>query len=293
MPQTPSPGRALVAPSLTDIADGPDAFADLIGQLDAVASIYFGSLATRGAASAAAGTAKGCPGTLYVATDTGELFLSFDGAWMDLSGASGPPVPLGGAVEYGGAGDPSDTRWLLEDGRPLARVGVFAPLFVVLGTTYGAGDGSTTFNIPDSRGRVTVGTDNMGTAQGAAGRLPNSPNGRGNVGGEERHLLTSGESGVAVHGHGHNLGTDTESADHTHSYSHSSSTAGANLNQGTGGFMGTFAYAGALGQNTGGRSAAHTHAITGGVSNSTAASAASAHNTMQPYVVKNKIIRVR
>lgn len=45
--------------------------------------------------------------------------------------------------------------FLLEDGSAISRT-VYADLFAVIGTTYGAGDGSTTFNLPDSRGRTGV-----------------------------------------------------------------------------------------------------------------------------------------
>ncbi len=54
----------------------------------------------------------------------------------------------------------------------------YAGLYAVLGTTYGAGDGSTTFHLPDLRGRVAAGKDDMGGA--AAGRLTNA--GTGNPG---------------------------------------------------------------------------------------------------------------
>jgi prepilin-type N-terminal cleavage/methylation domain-containing protein len=47
------------------------------------------------------------------------------------------------------------TGFLLEDGSAVSRT-TYADLFAVIGTTHGAGDGSTTFNLPDSRGRTTV-----------------------------------------------------------------------------------------------------------------------------------------
>ncbi|MFN2533233.1 MAG: phage tail protein, partial [Pyrinomonadaceae bacterium] len=62
-------------------------------------------------------------------------------------------------------------------------------LFSILGTTYG-GNGQTTFALPDLRGRVPVGADNVG--QGAAGRLPNiaaAAKVLGGGGGEDFHLL--------------------------------------------------------------------------------------------------------
>lgn len=52
--------------------------------------------------------------------------------------------------------------YLLEDGSAVSRT-TYAELFSVIGTTYGSGDGSTTFNLPDSRGRVTVNQNSSDT----------------------------------------------------------------------------------------------------------------------------------
>src|ERR1700722_13445643 len=59
------------------------------------------------------------------------------------------------------------TGWLLCDGSAVSRT-TFSVLFVLIGTTYGVGDGSTTFNVPDMRGRVPVGVG-TGTGGGASG----------------------------------------------------------------------------------------------------------------------------
>jgi microcystin-dependent protein len=59
-------------------------------------------------------------------------------------------------IPYAGPGTPAG--FLLCDGSAVSRTGATANLFAVLGTTYGIGDGSTTFNLPDMRGRVIVGT---------------------------------------------------------------------------------------------------------------------------------------
>lgn len=50
------------------------------------------------------------------------------------------------------------TGWLICDGSAISRT-TYADLFDVLGTTYGSGDGSTTFNIPDLKGKIAVGQD--------------------------------------------------------------------------------------------------------------------------------------
>lgn len=80
-------------------------------------------------------------------------------------------VPTGAVVPYGGAAAP--TGWLLCDGAAVSRT-TYSTLFGVLSTTYGVGDGSTTFNVPDLRGRVTVGkgsnasVDTLGENEGVA-----------------------------------------------------------------------------------------------------------------------------
>lgn len=80
------------------------------------------------------------------------------------------------------------TGWMECDGRALSRT-TYASLFNELGTTWGSGDGSTTFNIPDMRGRVPIGKDNMGGT--AANRITQAICGiigtlLGAVGGDQR-----------------------------------------------------------------------------------------------------------
>lgn len=59
------------------------------------------------------------------------------------------------------AGSTAPDGWLLCYGQAVSRT-TYAVLFAVIGTTYGIGDGSTTFNVPDLRGRVAAGKDDMG-----------------------------------------------------------------------------------------------------------------------------------
>lgn len=105
-------------------------------------------------------------------------------------------TPSGSLTAYAGPSAPSG--WLLCYGQAVSRT-TYADLFAVIGTTYGAGDGSTTFNLPDLRGRVVAGVDNMGGSD--AGRLDwaNTP---GTAGGAQTHTLTEQESGLQNHSHG-------------------------------------------------------------------------------------------
>lgn len=76
-------------------------------------------------------------------------------------------LPAGSMVDFAGTSAPGG--WLMCDGSAVDRT-VYASLFASIGTTYGSGNGTTTFNLPDFRGRFARYMDNMGTGAGAAGR---------------------------------------------------------------------------------------------------------------------------
>ena len=83
-----------------------------------------------------------------------------------ISGATGPitggvALMTGEIREFGGPDASVPSGWLLCTGAAISRT-TYATLFNVIGTIYGAGDGSTTFNLPDKRGRATASADNMG-----------------------------------------------------------------------------------------------------------------------------------
>lgn len=113
------------------------------------------------------------------------------------------------------AGSAAPTGWLLCHGQAVSRT-TYAALFNTIGTTFGAGDGSTTFNLPDLRGRVAAGKDDMGGS--AASRLTNSGTGNpgidgatlGAAGGVDRHQLT--EAQMPTHAHNTPAGTISDGA---------------------------------------------------------------------------------
>ena len=65
-------------------------------------------------------------------------------------------IPIGMGGEFYGRQDAIPNGWLLCDGSAVSRT-TYADLFDVIGTTYGPGDGSTTFNLPDFQGKGSVG----------------------------------------------------------------------------------------------------------------------------------------
>jgi microcystin-dependent protein len=79
------------------------------------------------------------------------------------------PLDLPPATVHAFAGTSAPEGWAMCDGSEVSRTD-YAALFAAIGTTYGVGDGSTTFNLPDMRGEFLRGLDNMGTAAGARGK---------------------------------------------------------------------------------------------------------------------------
>ena len=103
------------------------------------------------------------------------------------------------------AGSTAPTGYLLCDGSDVSRT-TYAALFDAIGTTFGAGDGSTTFGLPDLSGKVIIGTS--------------SSHALASTGGEESHALTSTEMpahlhSVPQHGHANTIKATTPEFSHT------------------------------------------------------------------------------
>ena len=128
-----------------------------------------------------------------------------------VGNSTGSSIPIGVVQAYSGVSAPSG--WLLCDGSEVSRT-TYTDLFAVIGESYGSGDGITTFNLPDLRGRIPVGKDDMGGSP--AGRVLNNGNTLGNNGGEETHVLTEDE--MPSHTHGYWGGTGSQWADYQTSF---------------------------------------------------------------------------
>ena len=114
-------------------------------------------------------------------------------------------TPVGSVEMF--AGDTPPTDWLMCDGSAVSRT-KFSSLYDVIGTTYGAGDGTTTFNLPDMRNRVPVGAGSSYelNANGGADSISYTP--QGNIGDT---TLTDAQ---IAHGHGF---TQPKLPNHAHS----------------------------------------------------------------------------
>ena len=155
----------------------------------------------------------------HVASST----MSLGGHTLDPTG----PVPTGGMVAWTTASAP--TGWLICDGSAVSRT-TYADLYAVVGDTYGSGDGSTTFNLPNIKGRVVVGLDSADTAFDALAE----------TGGSATHTLNTAELPSHNHtqdAHSHTANTAAANAPHSHPastgaanapHSHPASTGAAN-----------------------------------------------------------------
>lgn len=201
------------------------------------------------------GTLAGLPaassvpaGVSYYATDSGIVLFAVgtgSAASQWIQAAFNPGDLKTSAITSAPPG------WLTCDGSAVSR-STYSFLYAAIGVAYGAGDGATTFNVPDLRGRVPVGA---GTGSGLTARSV------GQAGGEETHLLSISE--MPSHGHQLNGGaaTNWSGSDFNTSYV-ASGTAGAYNLPGTTQITDT--------QNTGG----------GG-----------SHNNMQPFTVMSWFIK--
>lgn len=182
-------------------------------------------------------------------------------------------TPAGAVIDFAGSVAPAG--WLICAGQTLSRAS-FASLFAAIGTTYGAPSGST-FNLPDTRGRVSAGRDV--DQDGFAGRLttPNSQT-LGAAGGAQTVALTLAQ--LAAHTHPVS-GTTSASGDHTHPIAIEGGSPGPTNRVSAfptiaGGTMNTLA---------GGD---HTHTLAG---TATSTGSGEAHPNVQPTIIFTKIIK--
>jgi microcystin-dependent protein len=211
-------------------------------------------------------------GDVTITSVTSGQVIGYDGSgWVNANLG----VPSGSITQFAASSAP--TGWLICDGSNVSRT-TYAALFAVIGTTYGSGDGSTTFGIPNLKGRIPVGFDS-GQAEF---------DGLGETGGAKTHTLTVNEMPSHTHtqnAHAHSGTTSTAGA-HTHTYNEAYNTSG----MGPAGSYGFYHYARLANTSSAGD---HSHSFT--TNNTTATNqntgGGAAHNNLQPYLVLNYIIK--
>lgn len=222
----------------------------------------------------------------------------------------------GTILDYAGATAPNG--WLLCYGQAVSRT-TYKNLFARIGTTYGAGDGSTTFNLPDCRGRAIIGKDNMGGT--AANRVTTAGGGidgttLGAAGGAEKHQLTAAQMPKHTHPNtvndpGHTHGNSLNDPGHVHAntlsdpghgHGHNAAANGGGSSTGGGGFGLNYPQAATINAATTGITINNATKATGvtltnasqtaGVTLTNAEQGGDgAHPNVQPGIVFNKIIK--
>lgn len=273
-----------------------------------VSSTNKGFLPPRMTAAQRTAISSPATGLLVYQTDGTSGYYFFDGAiWSSLNSGGGG-IPTATISAYAGSTAPSG--YLICDGSAVPRA-TYSSLFAIIGITYGAGDGSNTFNLPDLRGANPVGLQSTDPAFDQLGE----------TGGEKTHALTVAE--MATHDHSVNppaTASGNQSASHTHDVnpaafntanggSHSHSVPIINWNKNptawtaTGSMAvfdnGTIAVSGGShfhsidvpNTTSTGISANHTHSTDITAFPSDPAGSGAAHNVMDPYTVVNFIIK--
>lgn len=160
---------------------------------------------------------QGNTGPQGIQGETGPQGPKGDTGDTGPQGATGPTGPQGETGEQGPKGDPGKgcpigtiipfagellpDGFLFCNGAAVSRT-TYSELFAVIGTRYGAGNGSTTFNLPNLKGRVTVGQDTSDTSFDVVGE----------TGGEKTHTLTTDEMPSHSHLRGNGNGNRGDTA---------------------------------------------------------------------------------
>ena len=193
----------------TDVQAYDAQLADVAGLTPTDSNFIVGdgaNFVTESGATARTSLGLGTAAVLNTGTSDGDVVVldatglpAVDGS--QLTGIA-DSTPAGVLSPYAGSSAPSG--WLLCYGQAVSRT-TYSALFAVVSTTYGVGDGSTTFNLPDLRGRVPLGLDNLGGA--SANTVTNAAaDSLGGTEGAETHTLLEAE--MPSHTHSYTISPD-------------------------------------------------------------------------------------
>lgn len=247
-------------------------------------------------------------GDIFVLTS--DLTLGPNGTpyWWDGTAwrvwvASAQLAPTGTIAPYAGSVDPPGGAWLIADGRLIDKT-IFATFFSTVGHAFNGGvdPGGGLVKLPDMRGRVPVGTDNMGTSAGAANRQTGhtAANARGLTGGVDMSTLSLAQLAAHTHsGPSHAHTFSASSAGQSANHSHTSAFQCYNTNVGSSISIGVSSGADSFRGNvaTGIESVGHVHSVSGtsaagGTGASGSAGSGTSHENMPPYQVAHFIVKV-
>lgn len=177
------------------------------------------------------------------------------------------------------AGSAAPAGWLLCDGAAVSRI-TYATLFGLVGTTYGAGDGTTTFNLPNLKGRVPVGRDSAQTEFDVLGE----------TGGAKTHSLSINQLPAHQHSidHDHTSFTITGGT-HNHTFQNADNAPYNVINGADAPGLLVVSYTTTNVGGDGGHS--HTVDVPAFTGTSAPVGTGAAHNILQPYIVLNYIIK--
>jgi microcystin-dependent protein len=245
-----------VAGTVTTVSNSVTAIAGSVTNAQGSVTATQGSVVTHAAATTSVHGITDTSNLVYTNNATLGSVSLIAGTVSDLS-TDERFNPTGAVLSFAGTAAPSG--YLLCDGSAVDRT-TYSDLYSTIGTAYGNGNGSTTFNVPDLSTRMPIGTGNGRT--------------EGDSGGEENVTLTTNQMPQHTHsvtdpGHGHTM---------TINYTTTSSAGGATSLQGAS----TSPNSAFPGQSV--------DSNTTGISLGNAGGTAS-HNNMQPYLVMNYIIK--
>jgi microcystin-dependent protein len=195
-------------------------------------------------------------------------------------------VPVGAVTPYAASSAPAG--WLACDGSAVSRT-TYSRLFAVIGTTYGAGNGTTTFNLPNMVDRMAVGSGSTYTLASTGGSASTTL-ASGNL---PSHSHSFSDTSDSQGSHSHSLSGSTTSDSHSHSVGNQSSRSDILAGGGTttastgGGSTGSDAHSHTL-SGTAASAGGHTHTVSGTTG---ATGSSSAFSTISPYLALRYIIR--